>query len=232
MVSVVVHTNPGLFNQRETAGWLKAGFKKHGIDAEITADKKKNADVVLIQGPWWAYKEWAGKDNVLFLDRCFFGNPRFDVSIGWLLSDGSRDFKNHSMVASKNTPPFLCPQKERRYCAVVFGDYGRDAAQDVARARETYDSVLFRPHPAQHQVSPAMTIGGELEAIWELADVAVGHSSTVLVEAEINGLHVDSSDPLHVVHHDGDREQWLTDLSWAQWGHEEIKRGEFWEHLR
>ena len=76
-----------------------------------------------------------------------------------------------------------------------------------------------------------MTLKGELSAVWELADVAIGHSSTVLVEAAINGLHVESSDPLHVCQGIEDRAQWLVDLSWANWNFEQLKSGAFWEHL-
>lgn len=231
MVSVVIHTNPALENQRETARWLKAGFKQHGIRAEITPDKKKPGDVHVVQGPWYCYQEWLGKPGVLWLNRCFYGHPRFDVSLGWLRPDGSRDFKNHGMAASNGPLPSLCPWKDQRRCAVVFGDYGRDASEDVRQARWDYDSVFFRPHPAQHQETPVITLKCDLVGVWALGDVAIGHASTVLVEAMIQGLHVISSDPLHVCQGVEDRTKWLTDLSWAQWSHEQLKSGDFWEHL-
>jgi len=232
MVSVVIHTNTHLANQVETAWWLKAGFKQHGIAAEITPDRHKPADVHVVQGPWYCYNEWLGKPNVLWLNRCFYGHPRFDISLGWLNADGSRDFKNHGMAAAKGSLPDLRPAKEGRRCAVVFADYGRDMTEAVQDARITYDSVFFRPHPAQAQESPVMTLQGALDGVWALADVAIGHSSTVLVEAVIEGLHVVSSDPLHVCQGiEGGRQQWLTDLSWANWNKTELERGDFWEHL-
>ena len=231
MVSVVIHTNMALPNQTESAGWLQTGFASHGIDAEITGDKHKAADIHVVQGPWYAFNEWLGKDNVLWLDRCFYGDARFDLSIGWLQPDGSRKFCNHGMARAKGTLPALKPRKGKRRCAVVFADYGQDCTQTVIETRQAYDSVFFRPHPAQAQETPVITLKGDLANVWEIADVAIGHSSTVLVEAEINGLHVETTDARHVARNVTDRTQWLNDLSWAQWNHEEIQRGEFWEHL-
>ena len=233
MVSVVIHSSPTLANQVESAQWLRTGFLAHGIDAEITADKHKAADIHVIQGPWYCYQEWAGKENVLFLNRCFYGDSRYDVSIGWLNADGSRDFKNHGMTAPNGPLPQLRPGKQARRSAVVFADYGQDPTEMVTQARWKYDSVFFRPHPAQARTqTPVMTLKGELSSIWELADVAIGHSSTVLCEAVINGLHVETTDPLHVVAGGiEDRAQWLTRLSWAQWNFKNILNGDWWDHL-
>jgi len=235
MVSVVIHSNPNLANQRETADWLQQGFKRHGIAADITADKYAAADVHVVQGPWYCYKEWMPKSathRVLWLNRCFYGHSRFDISLGWLRPDGTRDFRNDGATVGKGTLPELRPRKSAGRCAVIFADYGLDMYEAVEQAKLTYQSVFFRPHPAQEQDTRAMTLRGPLEAVWSLADVAIGHSSTVLVEAEINGLQVVSSDPTHVVHHDGDREAWLNRLSWAQWNHGELMNGDFWSHLQ
>ena len=234
MVSVVIHSNPHLANQIESSGWLQSGFKAHGINAEITADKNKAADIHVIQGNWYAYNEFIGKPNVLFLNRCFYGDARFDVSLGWLRPDGSRDFMNHGMVRAKGSCPNVRPRKDRkRRCAVVFADYGIDPQAMILDARMRYDSVFFRPHPAQDRATPVMTLKGSLDAVWEIADVAISGSSTVLVDALIQGLHVESTDPLHVVQSCGeDRQAWLNDLSWAQWhGPTELMNGDFWEHL-
>jgi len=235
MVSVVIHTNTQLFNQRETGSWIKAGFARHGIAAEITADKHKAADVHVVQGPWYCLNYWqprADQHRVLFLNRCFYGDARFDVSLGWLRCDGSRDYRNDSTAVHKGTLPRLKKRKDARRSAVVFSDWGQDCTERVREARQRFDAVYFRPHPAEPQrTTPVMTLPGSLDAIWGLCDVAIGHSSTVLVEALINGLHVESSDPQHVVHDCDDREAWLKRLSWAQWHADELQRGDFWDHL-
>ena len=216
-MNIAIHTNMGLANQIESAGWLQSGFKAHGINAEITADKNKAADIHVIQGNWYAYNEWLARsatEKVLFLNRCFYGDARFDVSLGWLRPDGSRDFMNHGMVWAKGLCPIVRPRKELRRCAVIFADYGKDPRAMVEDARMRYDSVFFRPHPAQARETPVMTLRGALDTVWDIADVAIGGTSTVLVEAAINGLQVETTDPLHVVN--GYQEPgWLTDLSWA-----------------
>ena len=238
MVSVVIHTNQALANQRETAEWLRSGFKAHGIAAEITGDKHKIGDIQVVQGPWYCLDHWRPLSDeypVLWLNRCYYGHPRFDLSLGWLRPDGSRDFRNHGVADGKGSLPELKALKEARRCAVIFSDYGqRDIAERVLELRQAWNgSLYFRPHPQQQDVSvKAITLRCPLEQVWSLADVAIGRSSTVLVEAKIAGLHVESDDPLHVVHDDGDRQAWLNRLSWAQWNHEELKRGEFWEHLK
>ena len=233
MVSVVIHSNPTLANQIESASWVRTGFLAHGIDAEITADKHKEADVHVIQGPHYCYSEWLGKPNVIWLNRAFYGHPRFDLSLGWLRPDGSRDFKCCGATVPNGTLPVLKPRKDSRRCAVVFGDYGSSALQMVTKARQEYDSVFFRPHPAQSEEdTPVMTLKGDLAAVWEIADVAIGGTSTALVEAIIEGLHVESTDPHHVCQSlNGDRQAWLTELSWCQWSHRDIQSGKFWEHL-
>lgn len=233
-MKVCIHTNSHLPNQVETAGWLKAGFAAHGIDAEITADKTKDADVQVVQGNWYCLDYWqprSDKSRVLYLSRCFFGSPRFDVSMGWLRPDGSRDFVNDSVADPKGTLPRVKRVKEGRRSAIVFYDYGKDHSEQVQDARLRFDSVFCRPHPAQNRETPAMNIR-DLDACWALGDVALGHASTVLVDAVINGLHVESTDPRHVIHKlNGDRERWLAWLSWAQWNYTELVAGDFWSHL-
>lgn len=235
MVSVVIHTNLWLANQLESAQWLAEGFQAHGITAEVTGDKTKAADVHVVQGPHYCFDYWRQRSadhRVLWLNRCFYGHDRFDLSIGWLRPDGSRDFRIGSDAVGKGILPQLRQRKHAGRAAVVFADYGRSPDDDIAAARKTYDAVFFRPHPREPRQAPVLTLSGPLDGVWALADVAIGHSTTALVQAEIEGLRVVCSDPLHVVHHDGDRERWLNRLSWCQWNHEEIKRGDFWSHLQ
>ena len=230
---VVIHSNPTLPNQIESSGWLKQGFERHGLNCEITADKYKQLQlhdqpvIHVVQGPHYAYNEWIGKPNVIWLNRCFYGDSRFDLSIGWLNADGSRDFKNKNMSVANGELPELKPMKPQQQSAVVFADYGKvnQAQHWEVDARYEYFPVNLHFHPADMQNFRTLTDR------WDRCDVAIGGTSTVLVEAAINGLHVKSFDPLHVCQNMTDREQWLTDLSWAQWNHEQIMNGDFWNHL-
>ena len=229
MVSVVIHSNQHLKNQQESSGWLKQGFERHGLDCEVTADKHRPADIHVVQGPHYAFAEWLGKENVIWLDRCFYGDSRFDLSIGWLNPDGSRDFKNKNKTVGKGALPELKPMKTERQAAVVFADYGRmiQAEHWAIDARVKYKPVYTMYHPADlHNFYT-------LADMWERCDVAIGGTSTVLVDAAINGLHIKQCDPLHVCQDIGsDRDTWLARLSWAQWNHTEIVNGNFWEHLK
>ena len=176
---------------------------------------KRSADVHVVQGPHYAFNEYLGQKNVLWLDRCFFGHYRYDLSIGWLNADGSRDFKNKGMSFGKGELPELKPKKTGRDCAIVFGDYGMDPTALVQYARREIGRTYYKPHPAElGQPTPYLAPEWSLSQCWEIADVAVGHSSTVLVTAELNGLHVYTTDPNHVCNDVGeDREAWLNRLS-------------------
>jgi len=224
---VVIHSNPHLANQIESAGWLKQGFERHGLACEITADKHKPADIHVVQGPHYAWAEWLGKEGVIWLDRCFYGDSRFDLSIGWLNPDGSRDFKNKNMSAGNGVLPELKPLKPQQESAVVFADYGQvnQAQHWEVDARDKYFPVSIHYHPAD------MENFTPLKDYWRLCDVAIGGKSTVLVEAVINGLHLAQCDPLHVCAGMADRETWLARLSWCQWHYTEIINGDFWDHL-
>ena len=229
MVSVVIHTNPHLANQVETGNWLHRGFKRQGLDSQITASKTQAGDYHVVQGPWYAFNDWLGQPNVLWLDRTFWGDARFDLSIGWLNPDGSRDFRNADKTTPNGTLPELKPPKQQREAAAVLADYGKEVEAEhwVVDARQKYHPVFLKHHPAGRDYAFDWT----REQLWERCDVAIGGSSTVLVEAAINGLHVESHDPRHVCQNMGDRESWLIKLSWAMWNHNQIQKGHFWEHL-
>lgn len=231
MVSVVIHTNLNLPNQVNCANWLKSGFDAQGVTCHVTGDKHAEADVHVVQGPWYCYNDWLGQDNVLWLNRCHYGCPDTVVTLGWLRSDGSRDFRNQGMAFAKGALPELKPKKERQSRAVVFGDYGRDPSDLIEWARGECDAVFFRPHPQDKRSTKLLAPDWDMATTLEHCDIAAGHSTTALIEAELAGLHTYSTDPNHPVQNITDREQWLIDLSWTQWSAEEMKRGDFWEHL-
>ena len=131
------------------------------------------------------------------------------------------------MAFAKGDLPELKPLKPERKTAVVFADYGRAHQADhwALDARLKYKPVFTMRHPAD------MENFHTLDEMWKRCDVAIGGTSTVLVEAVLNGLHIERCDPIHVCAGMTNREQWLMDLSWAQWNHTEIVSGDFWEHL-
>jgi len=231
---VVIHSNPHLANQVETAGWLREGFRRHGISAEITADRGKAGDIHVIQGPHYAYRQWIGRPNVLWLNRCYYGNARYDVSIGWLHADGSRDFRWHDEPRTRlpNLAEMKPEKRQADQCAMVFGDYGEDCTDLVRDVLKRYGRTYYRPHPAEkHKRSIVLSPDWTLEQVWSVADVAVGGASTALIDAYANGLHVECRDPRNPASMDCARETLFSRLTWADWHCDEIKRGEFWDHL-
>jgi len=230
---VIIHSNPTLQNQIDTSTALLAGFRVHGVQAEITADRLKPGDIHVVQGPWYCYSDWLGKANVVYLDRTFYGCPVNNISLGWLKADGSRNFciREYHRKHGKGELPELKEKKTRQECAVVFGDYGRNPGDLWQYARSNFDRVYFRAHPASKDQHPYLTLKGELDYIWRMADVAVGHSTTALIEAELEGLNVVTTDRHNPVNYDGDRESWLNELSWKQWSLDELRDGSFWDHL-
>jgi hypothetical protein len=220
---VVIHANPRLQHQQDFALALAQGFKRNGLSSRITANKHLPGDLHVVIGPWYALEE-NKHHRILYADRCFYGDSRWTISLGWL-ENGQRDFMNLGMAASKGSLPLMRPRKDGRRRAVVLGDYGCDMQHEVLKARVDYDEVMFRPHPAERPSE------WTLERTLEWADVAIGYGSTALVDALLWGLEVKTLDTNHVCHGVTDRTSWLTDLSWAQWTHSECASGEFWRHL-
>ena len=234
-MNAVIHTNAALLHQMDFAQAFQDGLSAHGIDATVTTERDMEGDLHIVLGPWYALEQWK-HERILYLDRCFYGDARWSASIGWRNPDGSRDFMNTGMAAPKGDLPELKPRKTERGAAFVFGDYGADPNPAIELARSQFPRVYFRPHPqdqVQGRKAKALQMNCSLDQVWNWAVGAVGGTSTVLVEAELNGMQVHSTDPNHVVHYNGaGREQWLVDLSWAQWAIDEVASGAFWEHLK
>ena len=82
-----------------------------------------------------------------------------------------------------------------------------------------YDTV--RRHPAQQK--PTTTLQHDLDT----HDIAIGRSTTALVDAAIQGLRVETSDPHSPVYGLVDRDQWIRDLAWHNWSTDELASGAF-----
>ena len=220
MVSVVMHYNPGLPHQVRHAEAFKA------VGVEVTPAPCGDADVHIVSGPHFALARWLNHPNVIFLDRAFYGDPEY-VSMGWMNPDGSRTFATGDTPRPKPEPKPWKKWMPGECRALVLPDYQQDATALIELARERYNFVTLRRHPAE--LKPAETLAEQLEA----HHVAIGHSSTALFDAVIAGLPVICTDPLNVVaevsqtNTEGvlrrpDRTDWLHRVSWMQWNHEEF----------
>lgn len=224
----VIHSS-GLGHQERWAGALQLGFARHGINAQISRSADTEADVHIVQGPWFALNRWKHHPRTIYLDRAHWGDPDC-VSLHWL-RDGE---KHRTSGHMRRDHPSCAPWKAGRRLLVLC-DYGHDGAQEYARCLQHFDAVTIRRHPAAD--------GGGVSLAEDLAnhDIAIGRRSTALIDAAIAGLPVITTDehspvwPIASRIQDirtPDREQWLTDLAWHNWHIDDVLRGEAWQFLR
>jgi len=226
VVSILMHFNPHLAHQVRHA----EAFKAAGV--EVTPSPQGDADIHIVSGPYFALPTWRDHPNVILIDRAFYGDPEY-ISLGWLNPDGSRTFATGDAPRYK---PELKPWKrwEIGECrCLVLPDYRQDATDMVNLAKDRFDHVTIRRHPAESGIKsgeqPAVSLASEIET----HHVAIGHSSTALFEAVVAGLPVICTDPLNVVAEVAqtdmekvvrrpDRADWLHRVSYMQWNHEEF----------
>ena len=125
-------------------------------------------------------------------------------------------------------------------------DYMQWLSDTVDVLRNTNRRVVFRPHPlARFNPIPGFDYSTEpLGVDLAGAHCVIAFNSNVTVEAVIDGVPSIVSDcgamAWDVCSHSleeiespvtPDREQWINDLSYAQWNLEEMRSGETWSHL-
>jgi hypothetical protein len=215
--SVVMHYNPRLRHQVEHA----QAFAVAGI--RTTTDPRAPADVHIVSGPHYALPYWRNHSQVIWLDRAYWGDPKY-VSLGALEPDGSRVFLSPQGERQK---PELQPWGEAEDSALVLLDYNQDIKL-AKLAKRHFRNVCIRRHPVNEV--PIMPLRDQIA----MYDVAVGTSSTALVDAVIAGKPVicyQTTSPVAPVASEfGNikrprREAWLDMLSWRQFTLEEIAAG-------
>lgn len=227
--TVAIHTNLRLDHQREYADYLKSGFERHGLQATVTAEKNCDADIHVVQGPHYALKQNIGQVTI-FLDRCYWGHPRKNVSLSWLTEDGKKVWLEDA--PGDRFRPEVRPWKKDEARIIVLNDYERHVDMSLVRGR--FDDVEVRHHPAV--AKPV----GSLRDAFSRNDIAIGYTSTALVSAAISGLPViclDDGSPVAQIASTlddicrPDRTQWLNNLSYMNWSYVEIENGEALEQL-
>jgi hypothetical protein len=129
------------------------------------------------------------------------------VSLGWMNERGGRKFhKGHGRLAVEPMP--LKTGKR----SIFLSDY----------KGPVYQADTIRPHPCEQ------TPVGTLQKALQAHDIAIGHTTTALVDAALMGLQTVSHDPDHILN----QPDWPELLPWADWHHSEITNGDAWEHLR
>jgi len=217
--SVTLKTSD-LSNQRIYRSFLEEGFRRLGYN--IT----NNGNINVCIGPHHAMRQCEGTDTI-YIDRCLWGDDIEYVTVGWL-KNGAIDYPFG--CDNKRPKPKIKPWKTGDIKKVLFLlDYG-PYPETYLLAKEIYETVDIRPHPATGKKLPPLN-----DQLQEY-DLAIGYRTSALFTAVCEGLPVISLDSrssvYNVAGHDlseivrPDRTQWLNNMSYAQWSGQEIRSGE------
>lgn len=121
--------------------------------------------------------------------------------------DGGRDF---TAGAGRTPPPVKDPKGPGP--SIFLADYNGPI--------EPADTV--RLHPAAQKYDESLS-----DAL-SRHNVAIGYTTTALVDAALEGLRIVCKDHRHILA----RPDWLDVLPWADWSENEISSGELWAHLQ
>jgi len=223
-----------LQHQRRWAVSFREGFRRHGIDAIVTAHRSTPADRHVILGNWYALEQWREHPNVLMLDRCYFGDTDEVARVGWWQADGRLIYARGT---GRQPPPYAPWGVSKRIDrAMILASFQEDFEPMLAEAKKYHAEIRIRRHPAQEKHT-----AGLVEALsW--AQVVIGTQTTALVTAVLLGIPTVCLDERHIVypvtaHEIGraerhDRSEWIHDLADTQFSHREIAAGLAWEYLK
>lgn len=235
---VIIHTNPKLKHQVQWAEFLRAGIEACGDVPIVTNSRTMEGDIHIVQGPHYAKRQWQGHPRVVLLDRCFYGDAFEHVSLTWMDASGAKMLPE---AAPEDRPkPKTKAWKTQHEAALVLADYGQDISAQISQARKIFDRVYARHHPADRRPPPALNLQGHLKTALSIVDVVIGHATTALIAAVIEGRPSICTSPENaaweVTSHEfdaplflGDRGAWLNRLSYAQWHMSETAQA--WEYL-
>lgn len=255
-VEVTIHTNPAMDHQIRWARLLREGFEVHGHDAQIRMSREGGGGVHVVIGPNYALEQWAEADDVLFVDRCFFGDPQEQVTIGWLRPDGTRDFMNEDSMPDRWRMHGVAMkpwQSNPGGHSLVLADRTSDWTpyRDIIESRLEQDfDVMLRVHPTQRApedlrhlelIGDYLAIDGTHDESFIGADHFIAFATSTAVTAIMGGLPGFTLDKRNgawpVTAHDlrsvirPKRASWCYDLANAQWACEEIRSGKACTHL-
>ncbi len=257
MSRAFLHYEPGHLHQLDAMIALASGLAHHGVHVDVCDrwDAADRADMVVC----WGDKVPRILDEMprMILEAGYINGQSGDyhrdrlrfVSTGWNGLHGRADRGpsgcppdrweklRHAVkpwqVRRVNQYLLICDQHPGDACAPE-GTRWR-LAQDQARLVAA--RVIYRPHPL---LAPDMR---PLHEALADAHTVLTWSSTAAIEAVIAGVPTIAMDEgsmaWPVTSHGldrkeflGDRSQWLYDLAYRQWTHDELRSGEAWETLK
>ena len=207
---------------------MRAGLRRHGIEAAITEDRYADrGDFVVC----WGWRNGDRLQNlrpgrpVLVMERGYVGDRFRWTSLGWDGLNGRARFFNESATADRWQALFadrMRPWKSGGEYAVVMGQVPGDMAvrgvdmdgfyaDAVRRLRTWFDGpILFRPHPQDRTGGrlPTELAAGELDTVLANAACVVTWNSNSGVDAVLAGVPTVAADrgamAWDVTRHDAD----------------------------
>jgi len=157
-------------------------------------------------GPHYAREQHLESDNVIYLDRCHYGNTSNRVSIGLQNKQGGRDF-----IAGSGRKG-LTIKENNGTKSLFLADYnGIVESADIVRL-----------HPQNEESST--TLANDILQ----CNYATGYETTSLIEAALSGLVINCKGTKSILL----QSNWLELLPYANWDIDEIGSGELWHHLK
>ena len=260
-MDVVIHSNNVPW-QKEYLPWFIEGFSRHNMTAIQTSKDAAVPDMINVVFANNSWKKTVHACNMtgiplLTVNRCFFGS-RFDmVAIGWKGFNGDADFQLKVFMPSDRWQkhgfelPEWKPLDSEGYI-LVCGEF-----RDMSRWYRELDTFLprhevrFRPHPMVSTVPAAWSLApgkrqDDIETALAGARVCITYDSIAGCDAVLNGvpsIAMGKKSMARDVSYHTWREYehakahffrlpWVSKLAYCQWSHDEIRKGDFWRHLR
>lgn len=194
---------------------------------------------------------------LITVNRCFFGSRHDMVAIGWDGFNGDADFCLEDVEDDSrwNKHGFDIPDwKERDGYILVCGEFRNTTPiknwyKELRRVLPN-ENVRFRPHPFVTDLYGWEQAPGkrqdDIETALAGASVCISYDSIAGCDAVLAGVPSITYGPRSMAYDvsmktyeewiDGptllDRKDWCSRLAYCQWSHQEIKDGDFWEHLK
>lgn len=227
-MDITIHAEPNIDWQRKRANDMAIGLRRIGHKPTLTRSRVRTSDApaILYGTTCWRDIEAAPGDWLL-VDRACVGNPDY-VQLVWNghgrrgdhkvppSYDGSRwnDLGVEIKPWQTGSKVVLCGQTES-YCDL-----------DLEEWYKSQKATHFRKHPAGDNPTrlPAWDS-------WDDVGKAIVLNSSVAVDAMINGVKAEVTDPGSMAYGWMRRDFLLPWLAWTQWSWDEIRDGEPVRHL-
>lgn len=253
-LKVACLTNPSASRYRRIAEAMVQGVKAHGDNPVLTHHSSPpNADVAVMYG-WKLNASLRKYPKFIYADLGYWHrDTHYRMTVGgWGAEGYVKAGLSDSRLRSFGVR--IKPWQDGANVLLV-GASAKSAAQhgfgymewEKAMARrltELGHSVVFRPKPSDKMKARIAGLGydtGPLSEAFAKAKAVVAHHSNVCVEALAAGVSVHCvtgaaaalSLPLESIGQRPEgREQFLADVAWLQWSLDEIRRGEYWAHVK